>query len=320
MIAKAPFGTTGHESTRTIFGAAALGSVTQAEADATLALLLEHGVNHIDTAASYGDSELRLAPWLAEHRDEVFLATKTGHRRYAEARDEIRRSLERLGVEHVDLIQLHNLVDPIEWETALRDGGALDAAVEAREEGLVRFIGVTGHGLTVARMHRRSLERFPFDSVLVPYSYVQLRDERYEADFEELVGVCAERGVAVQTIKAITLAPWNGREQTAATSRSSRRSSTLRSASRLARRTSRWSGYWSGGSWCRSSPRPLRSARARPNPAAPSGTCTRADTARGSPGAPARPPRSPRPARPPSRPSPASGRTRRRRRSSPRRS
>jgi aryl-alcohol dehydrogenase-like predicted oxidoreductase len=217
MIAKAPFGTTGHESTRTIFGAAALGSVTQAEADATLELLLEHGVNHIDTAASYGDAELRLAPWLAEHRNDVFLATKTGQRSYAEARDEIRRSLERLGVEHVDLIQLHNLVDPIEWETALRDGGALDAAVEAREEGLVRFIGVTGHGLTVARMHRRSLERFPFDSVLVPYSYVQLRDERYEADFEELVGVCAERGVAVQTIKAITLAPWDGREQTAAT-------------------------------------------------------------------------------------------------------
>lgn len=217
MIAKASFGKTGHESTRTIFGAAALGSVTQAEADATLELLLEHGVNHIDTAASYGDSELRLAPWLAEHRDDVFLATKTGQRTYAEARDEIRRSLERLGVEHVDLIQLHNLVDPIEWETALRDGGALDAAVEARDEGLVRFIGVTGHGLTVARMHRRSLERFPFDSVLLPYSYVQLLDERYAADFEELVGVCAERDVAVQTIKAITLAPWDGREQTAAT-------------------------------------------------------------------------------------------------------
>lgn len=211
------FGNTGHESTRTIFGAAALGSVTQAEADATLELLLEHGVNHIDTAASYGDSELRLAPWLAQHRDDVFLATKTGEREYEKARAEIRRSLERLGVDRVDLLQLHNLVDPIEWETALRDGGALDAAVEAREEGLVRFIGVTGHGLTVARMHRRSLERFPFDSVLLPYSYVQLRDEHYAADFEELFAVCAERGVAVQTIKAITLAPWDGREQTAAT-------------------------------------------------------------------------------------------------------
>ncbi len=217
MIAKAPFGNTGHESTRTLFGAAALGSVTQAEADSTMQLLLEYGVNHIDTAASYGDSELRVAPWLAEHRDRFFLATKTGKRDRAGAREEIRRSLERLGVDHVDLLQLHNLVDPIEWETALREGGALEAAVEARDEGLVRFIGVTGHGLTVARMHLRSLDRFPFDSVLAPYSYVQMRDERYASDFEALAAVCAERGVAVQTIKSITLAPWDGREQTAAT-------------------------------------------------------------------------------------------------------
>ena len=217
MIAKAPFGSTGHESTRTLFGAAALGSVSQAEADRTLELILEHGVNHIDTAASYGDSELRLAPWLSQHRDKVFLATKTGQRDRARAREEIRRSLDRLGVDRVDLLQLHNLVDPIEWETALREGGALEAAVEARDEGLVRFIGVTGHGLTVARMHVRSLERFPFDSVLAPYSYVQMRDEHYATDFEELSAVCAERGVAVQTIKSITLAPWDGREQTAAT-------------------------------------------------------------------------------------------------------
>ena len=217
MIAKAPFGSTGHESTRTIFGAAALGSLSQAEADPTLELLLEHGVNHIDTAASYGDSELRLAPWLSRHRDRFFLATKTGQRDRNGAREEIRRSLERLGVDRVDLLQLHNLVDVIEWETALREGGALEAAVEARDEGLVRFIGVTGHGLTVAKMHQRSLERFPFDSVLLPYSYVQLRDERYAADFEALADLCADRGVAMQTIKAITLAPWDGREQTAAT-------------------------------------------------------------------------------------------------------
>ncbi len=217
MIAKAPFGSTGHESTRTLFGAAALGSVSQPEADRTLELIREHGVNHIDTAASYGDSELRLAPWLSQHRKEVFLATKTGRRDRAGAREEIRRSLDRLGVDRVDLLQLHNLVDPIEWETALREGGALEAAVEAREEGLVRFIGVTGHGLTVARMHVRSLERFPFDSVLAPYSYVQMRDKHYASDFEELSTVCAQRGVAVQTIKSITLAPWDGREQTAAT-------------------------------------------------------------------------------------------------------
>jgi aryl-alcohol dehydrogenase-like predicted oxidoreductase len=217
VIARAPFGQTGHDSSRTIFGAAALGSLSQPEADATLEVLLEHGVNHIDTAASYGDSELRVAPWLKQHRNDFFLATKTGQRDYRGAREEIRRSLERLGVDRIDLIQLHNLVDVIEWETALRDGGALEAAVEARDEGLVRFIGVTGHGLTVAHMHLRSLERFPFDSVLLPYSYVQMRDERYAEDFEALVNVCAERGVAVQTIKAITLAPWDGREQTAAT-------------------------------------------------------------------------------------------------------
>jgi aryl-alcohol dehydrogenase-like predicted oxidoreductase len=217
VIEKAPFGSTGHESTRAIFGAAALGSLSQPEADPTLELLLEHGVNHIDTAASYGDSELRLAPWLSQHRDRFFLATKTGQRDRAGAREEIRRSLDRLRVDRVDLLQLHNLVDVIEWETALREGGALEAAVEARDEGLVRFIGVTGHGLTVAEMHRRSLERFPFDSVLLPYSYVQMRDERYAADFEALADVCADRGVAMQTIKAITLAPWDGRKQTAAT-------------------------------------------------------------------------------------------------------
>ena len=217
MIARAPFGSTGHESTRTIFGAASLGSVGQSEADSTLELLLVNGINHIDTAASYGDSELRLAPWLERHRDRVFLATKTGQRDRNGAREEILRSLERLGVDRIDLLQLHNLVDVIEWETALREGGALEAAVEARDEGLVRFIGVTGHGLTVARMHLRSLDRFPFDSVLLPYSYVQMRDQRYASDFEALAAACAERGVAVQTIKSISLAPWEGRAQTAAT-------------------------------------------------------------------------------------------------------
>jgi aryl-alcohol dehydrogenase-like predicted oxidoreductase len=212
-----PFGSTGHDSTCAIFGAAAFFHASQAEADRTLELVLERGLNHIDTAASYGDSELRLAPWLREHRDGVFLATKTGRRDKAGAREEIRRSLDRLGVDSVDLIQLHNLVDVIEWEQALREGGALEAALEARDEGLVRFIGVTGHGRTVARMHRLSLERFPFDSVLAPYSWSQMQDEVYAADFEALAAVCAERGVALQTIKAIALRRWDGREQTAGT-------------------------------------------------------------------------------------------------------
>jgi aryl-alcohol dehydrogenase-like predicted oxidoreductase len=217
VIAKAPFGTTGHESTRTLFGAASLSTVSQREADRALETAVRYGVNHIDTAASYGDSELRLAPWLARERDQFFLATKTDARDRAGAREQIRRSLDRLGVHHVDLIQLHNLVDVIEWETALREGGALEAAVDARDEGLVRFIGVTGHGLSVARMHLRSLQRFPFDSVLLPYNFVEMRDPRYGSDFETLVAVCAERGIAVQTIKSIALAPLDGREQTAAT-------------------------------------------------------------------------------------------------------
>jgi aryl-alcohol dehydrogenase-like predicted oxidoreductase len=217
LIAKAPFGSTGHESARTIFGAAALSHVSHAEAERTLELLLEHGVNHIDTAASYGDSELRIASWLKRHPKEFFVATKTDGRDYKAAKEELHRSLDRLGVDHIDLFQLHDLVDVIEWEFALREGGALEAAVEAREEGLVRFIGVTGHGVSIAAMHRRSLERFPFDSVLLPYNFRQMQDERYAAEFEALAATCAKGGVAMQTIKSIALAPWDGRPQTAST-------------------------------------------------------------------------------------------------------
>src|SRR5215217_8191674 len=217
MIATRPFGRTGHDSTRVIFGAAAFSDVSQDDADRTMDLLGRYGINHIDTAASYGDSELRLDPWLERHRGEVFLATKTGERTYQAAYDQIRRSLERLRVDQVDLIQLHNLVDPGEWETAMGPGGALEAAVAARDEGLVRFIGVTGHGVTVAAMHKRALERFDFDSVLLPYNHTMMQNPSYAADFEELVARCQQRGVAVQTIKAVTRAPWGDRPQTAAT-------------------------------------------------------------------------------------------------------
>ena len=211
MIPSVPFGRTGHDSRRTIFGAAALGKVTEAEADRALELVLRYDLNHLDTAASYGDSELHIAPWLKrEGRDRFFLATKTGKRSYAEARDEIRLSLRRLGVDHVDLIQLHNLVDQKEWDVAMGKDGALRAAVEARDAGFARFIGVTGHGLEVARRHRESLERFPFDSVLFPYNATQLAGEQYARDAEALIALCEKRGVAIQTIKAITLAPWPG--------------------------------------------------------------------------------------------------------------
>ena len=214
MIEKQPFGGTGHLSTRTIFGAAALGSVTQEEADRTLELLLQFGVNHIDTAASYGDSELRIGPWMEKHRDRFFLATKTGERTYQGAWDELRRSLERLRVDYVDLWQLHFLVDPQEWEVAMGSGGALEAFIEAREQGLVRFLGVTGHDWTVAAMHMRSLKRFDFDAVLLPYNYVMTQRAQYAADFDALLALCQERNLAVQTIKSIARAPWGDRERT----------------------------------------------------------------------------------------------------------
>lgn len=208
MIERAPFGSTGHASTRVIFGAAALAGMRQERADQLLELLLEFGINHIDTAAAYGDSELRIGPWMGEHRRQFFLATKTGERSYPGARDSIRRSLERLRVDQIDLIQLHNLVDEAEWDQALGPGGALDACVEAREAGLVRFIGVTGHGTRVAAIHRRSLERFPFDSVLLPCNHPMLSLPGYAADFQTLIGICQTRGVAVQTIKAIARRRW----------------------------------------------------------------------------------------------------------------
>jgi aryl-alcohol dehydrogenase-like predicted oxidoreductase len=217
VIEKLQFGSTGHESSRTIFGAAAFSRVTQEVADQTLPLLLKHGVNHIDVAASYGDAELRLAPWLQDHRDEVFLATKTGLRTYQEARDQIRASLQRMQVDQIDLIQLHNLTDETDWQTAMAPGGALEAAVEARDEGLVRFIGVTGHGVVAPAMHARSLERFPFDSVLLPFNYPMLQNPDYTRDFWRLFEMCQARGVAIQTIKGITLGPWNEKEHTTAT-------------------------------------------------------------------------------------------------------
>ncbi len=208
MIAKISFGSTGHASSRAIFGAAALAAMKPARAQGVLETLLEFGVNHIDTAAGYGESELRLAPWLRRHRDDFFLATKTAERTGAGARAGIERSLERLGVESIDLIQLHNLVDPAEWETAMGPGGALEAAIEARDRGLVRFIGVTGHGTRAPEMHLKSLARFDFDSVLVPYNYTMLLNSEYAADFGKLLETGRSRGVAVQTIKAVARRRW----------------------------------------------------------------------------------------------------------------
>jgi aryl-alcohol dehydrogenase-like predicted oxidoreductase len=214
MIPKHLFGRTGHDSTRVIFGGYALSGATQAEADRVLELLLAHGVNHIDTAPRCGDAETRIGPWMERHRGEFFLATKTYNRTYRGAWDDLRRSLERLRTECADLWQLHALTGAAGWERAMGPGGALEALVEARDQGLVRFLGVTGHGPHAPAMHLRSLERFDFDAVLVPYNYRLMRDRRYATDWEALAEKCRERGTALRTIKSVARRPWAGRPKT----------------------------------------------------------------------------------------------------------
>lgn len=208
MIEFAPFGRTGHQSSRVIFGGAALGAMSVDRAIQTLELARAAGVNHLDTAHSYGHAEDVMKPWLAEHRSKVFLATKTGERSGDAARAGLEDSLRRMDVNKVDLIQLHNLVEPDEWERAFAPDGAVAALAQAREEGLVDFIGVTGHGLRIVDMHRRSLERFDFDSVLFPLNAALFSIESYRTSAEALMAMCADRGVAVQTIKSIARGRW----------------------------------------------------------------------------------------------------------------
>lgn len=217
MVPKQNFGRTGHESTRAIFGAAALSQVTQKEADQTLELLLEYGINHIDVAASYGEAELRIGPWMAKHRQDFFLATKTEKRTYTGAKEELQRSLERLQVDYVDLWQMHFLIEEEDWQTAMGPGGALEAFIEAKELGLARHLGVTGHELRVTSFHKRSLERYDFDSILLPYSPVMMSNPAYAEGFESLMSMCQEREVAVQTIKSICRGPWKDKEKNRAT-------------------------------------------------------------------------------------------------------
>lgn len=207
-IEKRPFGRTGHMSSAVIFGAAGLKNVDQGTADKTLDLLLEYGVNHIDTAPRYGDAELRIGPWMDRYRNDFFLATKTGARDYEGAKAEIHRSLDRLRTDHVDLIQLHALVYPDECKQVFASSGALEAVVEAREQGLVKNIGVTGHGWTVAAMHQQSLEQFDFDSILMPWNWFAANHDIYRPDFDATLAICRERKIAVQTIKGIARGPW----------------------------------------------------------------------------------------------------------------
>jgi diketogulonate reductase-like aldo/keto reductase len=214
MILRNLLGRTGHASTRIIFGSWALSKATQAEADCILHMLLERGVNHIDTAPMYGNAENCIGSWMERHRDDFFLATKSRKRTYKGAWEDLQRSLSRLRVDHVDLWQLHGLTNPAGWEKAMGSEGALEALIEARDKGLVRFLGVTGHGNKVPAMHKRSLERFDFDTVMLPYNYLLMQNPRYAADFNELVGLCHKRNIAVQTMKSIARWPCWGRSKT----------------------------------------------------------------------------------------------------------
>jgi predicted aldo/keto reductase-like oxidoreductase len=217
MIPTLPFGRTGHESTRTIFGAAAFWETAQKDVDATMDLILQNGINHVDTAASYGESEKLLGNWIQRNGRPFFLASKTEERTKQAAYDSIRTSLDRLHVDQLDMIQLHALHEEDDWNTAFGAGGAMEAVVQARDEGLVRFIGVTGHGVPVPEFHLRSLTQFDFDAVLLPYNHVMMQNPRYAEGFNTLATLCLQRNTALQTIKGITHSPWNDMQHTRTT-------------------------------------------------------------------------------------------------------
>jgi len=217
LIEKQPFGSTGHLSTRAIFGAVCLSQATQDAADEVLEALFEYGINHIDVAPSYGDAELRVGPWMKQYREQFFLATKTDKLTYQDAREQFQRSLDRLQVDRVDLLQMHNLTDVVQREFALRPGGALDFLVEARDKGLARFIGITGHGILAPKMHLQSLERFDFDTVLLPCNYLLMQNPNFCADFNQLISYCREHSIAVQTIKSPARGLWGDKPRSHST-------------------------------------------------------------------------------------------------------
>jgi aryl-alcohol dehydrogenase-like predicted oxidoreductase len=201
-------GRLGRENSVLIFGGAALSEVSEEEADRAIALALEAGIDHFDTAADYGDSELHYGRWMQEIRDRVFLSTKTGERDRDAARGQIEASLERLRVDRVDLIQLHGVNDLDDLDHATRGGGSLEAAIEAREEGLVGAVGITGHGHEAPATHLDALRRYPFDTVLTPWNYVLSRDGNYRRDFEALVEEIRIQDAGLMTIKTVSRRNW----------------------------------------------------------------------------------------------------------------
>ncbi|WP_438447824.1 aldo/keto reductase [Gorillibacterium sp. sgz5001074] len=205
---KRKIGRLGYEGSVVMFGAASLGNVQQETADASIAYALEHGVNHFDTAASYGDAELRMGPMIHKVRKDIFLATKTGERTKEKAKAEIYRSLERMQVDSVDLLQLHAVGTMEELDQCTAKNGALEAAVEARDEGIVKAIGITGHGHETPAVHLEALRRFPFATVLLPLNYYLYSLPEYREAFDALMEEAAKQETAVRAIKAIAKAPW----------------------------------------------------------------------------------------------------------------
>jgi aryl-alcohol dehydrogenase-like predicted oxidoreductase len=201
-------GRLGRENSVLIFGGAALGEATEEAADAAMQQALDAGVDHFDTAADYGDSELHYGRWMPEIRDRIFLSTKTGDRERDAARRSIERSLERLRVDHVDLIQLHAVCDPDDLDRATGPGGALEAAIQAKEEGLVGAVGITGHGHEAPATHLEALSRYPFDTVLTPWNYILSTDEDYRRDYEALVQEIERQDAGLMTIKTVSRRNW----------------------------------------------------------------------------------------------------------------
>ena len=210
---KRRLGRTGHMSTVAIFGSAAFYEVTQAVADVTMEQVLAAGVNHIDVAPSYGLAEERLGPWLARERERFFLGCKTQERTREAARAELHRSLERLQVDAFDLYQLHAVTNIEELDQVTGPGGALEAVLDAREQGLTRFIGITGHGVEVPSLFLEALRRFDFDTVLFALNFVQYADPVFRRNAEELLRQCHDRDVGVMIIKAIARGPWGDRKK-----------------------------------------------------------------------------------------------------------
>ena len=209
---KRRFGRTGHMSTIVIFGGFAVGPIEQREADATMELLLAHGVNHIDVAPSYLDAELKLGPWLEQHRERFFLGCKTQLRGKAEAGQELRRSLERLRVDCFDLYQLHAVTTMEELDQCFASGGSMEAILGARDEGLTRYIGITSHGLLAPAVQRAALERFDFDSLLFTLSFKLWAGADYRRDVTTLLQMAAERDIGTMVIKTWARGPWGDKE------------------------------------------------------------------------------------------------------------